>query len=35
MIIENARKRTLNRRFPTASSDRKAKTKEVIRSQNE
>jgi hypothetical protein len=35
MIIENAKKRTLIRRFPTASSDRKAKNKEVTRSQNE
>jgi hypothetical protein len=35
MIIENTKKRTLIRRFPTASSDRKARIKEVTRSQNE
>jgi ribosomal protein L34E len=35
MMIENAKKRTFIRRFPTASSDRKARTKEVTRSQNE
>jgi hypothetical protein len=35
MIIENAKKRTLIWRFPTASNDRKAKNKEVTRSQNE